>query len=435
MVDKLSETLAARSNLYSALRLGAGLLTVAAIVISQYLPDKTLKVLPSENTYHSIYWDWVEGIEPGIYWVNENADHLHCSFHPPQKFSCGYSLTFNVDHSLGLDLRDYQSVRIKLSYRGDEQRIRLFMRNYNAKTEKGDPLDVAKFMSTIIRTTDFETETLVQLSEFSVAEWWVRQFDVPRKQAAPQRDNVVTFGLDFMTPGEHDVKIEKIEFVGPWISQEAFYLSILCLWMALIIWEGISRFYYVYRESSRSKQKISELSESYRQLEMEKQQLAHMSTTDALTQVANRAGILQVVERLFANKLDASHVGFMLIDVDHFKRINDTRGHDIGDEVLRRIAQLVSGKIRQSDVFGRWGGEEFAVICEKTSEANFLSLAEKICAAVAGYDFFPSEKLCVTISIGAVIAGDSANFDAVYNRADLALYQAKHQGRNCVVMK
>ena len=424
-----------KSNLYNALRLGAGLLTVVAMVVNQYLPDKTLIVHPSEVVDHSIYWDSKEGEEPSAEWVDEKQDHWRCSFLDHHDFSCGYSLSFNPDYRKGVDLSQFSGFKIKLQYKGDAQRIRIFMRNYDSVIDRSDPLQSAKFQSTVIRISDLQTETFVKLSEFSVAEWWVRAYDVPREHAAPQRDNVITFGFDFLTAGEHEIKVEKIEFSGKWISSEIFYMSILGVWMVLIIWEGLSRFYQIYRESYRSKEQISELQASYKQLEVEKRQFEQLSTTDVLTGITNRAGIVQIVERLFSSDFDRDKIGFMMLDLDHFKRINDTRGHDVGDQILKGISKVISGCIRQSDVFGRWGGEEFVILCAQVEEASFVALAEKLRSAVHKFEFEPDKSLNVSISIGATLCGDNDNFDVTYKRADLALYEAKNKGRNCVVFK
>ena len=129
----------------------------------------------------------------------------------------------------------------------------------------------------------------------------------------------------------------------------------------------------------------------------------------------------------------------LLFDVDHFKRVNDTHGHDAGDDVLRELAARTIKSIRSVDLGVRLGGEEFLVVMPETDLANAATVAERLRTGVAR-DLFTvrssCEKLAVTISVGvaAVIAG-ADDRDRLLKRADDALYCAKSAGRNCVVVR
>lgn len=422
-----------KSNLYNALRLLASVLTVIAIVAQQYIPNRTFKIHPNANVSHSIYGLTNVDGTPTYIWLDEANDVWRCHYLSSQPYSCGYSLSFFEDYTKGMDLTDYDGFNIKIQYEGDAQRIRLFFRNYNAVYDRGDPLISSKFQSTVIRVANLQEATYVKMSEFSVGEWWIKDFDVPREHAAPERDNVITFGLDFVTPGVHKVKVEEIEFVGAWVSKETFYLGILVIWMTLIIWEGISRFYLIYMNSRKANQKIVELQSNYKQLEIEKNEFEALSTTDVLTGAMNRAGINQFLEKLFGSNYEKTQIGLLIFDIDHFKRINDKRGHDTGDRILAGVSKLIAHNTRQSDVFGRWGGEEFVLICPQTNPTSLMALAEKLRSVVSGHTFEPSDPLHVTVSIGATSVKSNETFDEVFKRADMALYNAKNGGRNCVI--
>jgi two-component system cell cycle response regulator len=131
-----------------------------------------------------------------------------------------------------------------------------------------------------------------------------------------------------------------------------------------------------------------------------------------------------------------------MIDVDHFKRINDRYGHLVGDEVLRQLAQCVDGEVRSSDVSARYGGEEFVVLLPATGIAAGRLLAERIRAAVSAETFEVgdlTEPLPITVSIGVAEFRPSSNQDdlklageRLITKADLALYEAKANGRNAV---
>lgn len=158
------------------------------------------------------------------------------------------------------------------------------------------------------------------------------------------------------------------------------------------------------------------------------------SITDPLTKLHNRAGIAQLNEGIFANQATKQGMSMMLVDIDHFKRINDRRGHDAGDEILQAVAQVVLATIRSSDHFGRWGGEEF-ILLAATHDQDSEQLAEKIRAAVENEPYGPeSAPVRITISIGVADLHPDDSFETAFKRADRALYRAKDLGRNCVVV-
>jgi diguanylate cyclase (GGDEF)-like protein len=123
-------------------------------------------------------------------------------------------------------------------------------------------------------------------------------------------------------------------------------------------------------------------------------------------------------------------IAFMMIDLDHFKQVNDTYGHLNGDAVLAELAQIISTGARESDVCARYGGEEFAMILHETTEPGARTLADRIRAKVAAATFPGGLKL--TISIGVAATDEPALFTSLIDRADQALYAAKQGGRNQV---
>ena len=122
----------------------------------------------------------------------------------------------------------------------------------------------------------------------------------------------------------------------------------------------------------------------------------------------------------------------IMIDIDHFKEVNDTYGHDIGDRVLIEVGRVLFENIRETDILGRWGGEEFLIICPHSSDADALILAEKIRYMIESQPFQSvGNKTC---SLGvAVFDLKEDDYKEVMKRSDEALYRAKNSGRNCVV--
>ena len=153
--------------------------------------------------------------------------------------------------------------------------------------------------------------------------------------------------------------------------------------------------------------------------------------TDELTKLPNRRAFAQqfLLEMQRARRHHNS-IAFLMIDLDHFKQVNDTYGHLNGDAVLAELAQILVTGARESDVCARYGGEEFALILHETTESGARVLAERIRAKVAAATFPGGLKL--TISVGVAATDDAALFTQLIDRADQALYVAKHGGRNQV---
>jgi diguanylate cyclase (GGDEF)-like protein len=170
-------------------------------------------------------------------------------------------------------------------------------------------------------------------------------------------------------------------------------------------------------------------------------QLAHdeaqrLARTDALTGLSNRRALFETAESVFAGTRRYNRpVSLVVIDLDHFKAINDRRGHAAGDEALRLVARVIGSTIRASDIAGRIGGEEFAIVLPETTAADAANLAERLRERIASHPAAHNgDAFALTASFG--VAGDSGGgvrFESLLARADAALYDAKAEGRNRVV--
>ena len=167
-------------------------------------------------------------------------------------------------------------------------------------------------------------------------------------------------------------------------------------------------------------------------LEIKNRTLSKLSHTDHLTKISNRKHIEKVLKKELkrANRYNLP-LSVLILDIDNFKNVNDTYGHNIGDKVLRTIAKSVSDSIRESDYFGRWGGEEFIIVSTETSLENALILADKIRNTIEKLDF--KEFDGVTCSIGVSQYDYSQSYENIIYCSDMALYKAKNSGKNKVV--
>jgi diguanylate cyclase (GGDEF)-like protein len=148
---------------------------------------------------------------------------------------------------------------------------------------------------------------------------------------------------------------------------------------------------------------------------------------------ANRRYFDELLAIMGPRRRDTDSLGIMMIDIDHFKRLNDRFGHARGDDVLREVASAIALTLRAEDTPVRYGGEEFAVILRRAAAAQASEAAERVRAAVAA---LPATRLGldgpVTVSVGVAIAGEEEEVSAVIGRADEALYRAKRRGRDRV---
>lgn len=164
-------------------------------------------------------------------------------------------------------------------------------------------------------------------------------------------------------------------------------------------------------------------------------QLEKEALTDSLTQVFNRRALEKISGKILdhARRHNAS-VSVLLIDLDHFKKVNDSFGHSVGDKALLRFSQLVQGQLRDSDVFARYGGEEFVAILPDGEAEDAYAVAERIRSTVDGHGFsVEARPIHLTASIGiASFPEDGAEWSSLLARADERLYEAKEGGRNVV---
>lgn len=346
---------------------------------------------------------------------------------------CGIEIRL-VEGWEGLDLSRYHKLELWLDYAGPNPTVRVFLRNFDPSYS--DPSDNT---STKYNQVEFEAGGRDQHYEFSfgdffVANWWLREKKIPPALSHPQFDNIVS--LDIQTgsghqPGLHQFHLKRIRLTGQRIETADWYLAIIVSWAAIILGFLAYRVLALSAEVRERRTREQELLEVNRLLDCRSQELERLSKTDALTGAFNRQGIEEAIGNGLSEwRRDGKPLSVVMMDIDHFKAINDTYGHALGDAVLSRISQLVKEHIRDTDLFARWGGEEFVLVCRNTRINYAAHIAEKLRRLIAGHPF--PEVGQVTASFGVASLRDKAGIDELFKAADEALYQAKKQGRNRV---
>jgi len=194
--------------------------------------------------------------------------------------------------------------------------------------------------------------------------------------------------------------------------------------------------YPIMSRGLRERGKLQKMTESKmtESLSVRSQSLEHAAVTDGLTGMYNRRYFDDALSEYLSafGRIDKP-IGMVILDLDHFKIVNDTHGHDVGDEVLRQVADCLQIFTRYHDVVARLGGEEFAILSPNITERQLFNLSDRICQAVADLKVQTGNvTLKVTVSAGLAIWNGAESGEELYRRADKQLYEAKRQGRNRV---
>lgn len=402
--------------------------SLACIVAVDHLPERRTVIYPAPNLSAHYF---TEPSSTGVAsWINEEKRHFQCDMHSREGYShCGINISLkNGDKNF--DLSEYDAIYLKASLNSPEKWLRLFtfswLNEYSTNNE-----DATQTAQALVHATDLEQGVTIDLRQINIPDWWIQRFnDAPTNYTYPHFSETTAIGLLLGAPmelGHHEVQLEEIIFIGKLITTEELYPILLAAWLAAFLLSVLLHFITIQKRLAQERltsQTLSQESEKYKKLSM----------TDPLTGVLNRNGLEAALSDAYKDLQENEQVTLLVLDLDHFKKINDECGHDIGDLVLKRIAKTLQNNIRQSDYLARWGGEEFIIAVRNTKATGALILAETLRQRIAALDFAIDPSLKVTISIGISTFSANDEFEQAFKCADDALYQAKHKGRNCAVL-
>lgn len=215
---------------------------------------------------------------------------------------------------------------------------------------------------------------------------------------------------------------QKVDYTLFWRSTIIFITIVLI---------GIYWMYTLKKEKKRTELLLTKLEFAKDQLKDKNKELKRIAITDKLTRLYNRVKLDEALLKEIQRAKRYKHpFGLIIVDIDDFKIINDTYGHQVGDKVLIELAKILLKDTRQIDLCGRWGGEEFMIICPETNEEGTYKLATILKDKIQSHKFKDIGQ--VTASFGVAQFNQKDSFDSVILKADKALYNAKRDGKNCV---
>jgi diguanylate cyclase (GGDEF)-like protein len=344
-----------------------------------------------------------------------------------------FALTDGID---GVDLSAFDTVSVDFSYTSPRpHQVRMSLRNYEPGLST--PTD---YMSQKIIEAQFAAPAN-GVVEFPVkvmraAPWWIEARKVPMLQSDMRIDNVTSIDLAIGaadSPGHHRLVLRALKFHGKLISQNHLLMLLMAIWIAAALgWLTYTMRHYR-AQLRKSTNRVALLSQINNALELEANELAGQAYTDSLTGALNREGLRDALINKWQPPPGPNNaLAVVFVDVDHFKNVNDTHGHTVGDEVLRAFATAVRSEIRSTDKLVRWGGEEFLIVCPGSGPNEAHALAAKL-REVIHFHIWPC-GLRLTASFGVTGLQHGEEIGDAIKRADEALYRAKSSGRNCVHM-
>lgn len=333
----------------------------------------------------------------------------------------------------GKDLSHYDSIFVWVKPRG-EGSVRLYMRGYDSAIYRDGDETSLKFNEIEFFPLNETYPAVFVPQEFRVAGWWVAQNEVDVHKARVDLSNIPLIEIQTGTNaplGYGTLEIRGLCFKGKKIAKEDLTTGIVGVWFVTFFMILVIRFFDYSRERAAAKKKREELEKNLKALEIEKTEYEKSSKEDPLTGCLNRAGFSSILMREQENLVkNDSPVSFVILDIDHFKHINDQYGHSAGDEVLVNLCKLIQSKIRNTDALVRWGGEEFVILCSDTPIQNAQFLAEKLRMAIENTQLIKQQQVTCSFGIAEMVAGEDPK--RLFERADKALYASKENGRNRV---
>lgn len=337
----------------------------------------------------------------------------------------------------GLDLSDFDTLDLTMSAHSatTEVPVRVFIRNFNPHYSREGDEGSLKVHEIAFTPSHYPGGLAFPLARIAVASWWVDEHPLPLELSGQELTHAISLAVATagkVEPGLQTISIERIELRGKWVSAGTLGLGLVGMWggtmLVCLVLDSLAARRRL-RHSTALQASLHKLNAT---LQSQAESLAQQARHDALSGALNRHGLTEALlgqTRQSDTKLLPAALIFF--DIDHFKRVNDSLGHAVGDQVIRGLAELVRQHVQRNDLLTRWGGEEFVLLCQNTPVAEAARVAERLRQAMDTATW--PHGLKISCSFGVAEWRRGQELDAAIARADAAMYQAKRAGRDRVV--
>jgi len=340
-------------------------------------------------------------------------------------------LTFSYLDGAGTINLDWVSqFRLKAYIEGKHScYFRLYLKNRITEINDTNDITSRQCNEFAFKLSDEPQTVVIDRERFHVPTWWAERYATNFSHSIPAFDQVSAIEIftgDNVRTDSLRLVVEEIEVSGHWVPPIVLYRALLASWLILGFGVVLQRTLELRKRIRQGKERETRLRLINVSLESQASMLNKMAHRDALTGLLNRLG-LRKNPRLLPESLEASNpVSLIIFDIDLFKMINDSHGHNFGDQVLSDIGSVLLEAAKPGELVARWGGEEFLMVCFEKTELMSCGYAESLRTLI-------ETEVGVTCSFGVCeINEDETLLDAL-DRADRAMYHAKYSGRNQVV--
>ncbi|WP_027328319.1 GGDEF domain-containing protein [Marinimicrobium agarilyticum] len=411
------------------------LVSVAVLLMPKDYLRTSFTIDPTE--YPAILVDDAySGGSSDVFWVDKDAQRWRCEMDEVSSSPyCSIQIDVTDASNQGIDLSQFDTMTVWADYEGSATHLRIYLRNRHPNYYDPNNSITTKYNAVEVMADDLSSGLSVDMKQdFSVASWWLVAGGIPLVFSRPEFNEVSIVEVQTgssVESGMHEIQLEKITWSGYVVEPTVLYQGVITTWTLLIVGMLIYRLLSMRSELGRQKKHQQELLAINRSLNLKSRRYEDMAKTDGLTGLSNRVGIRNILHRGMIDWRDrGADFSFIIIDLDNFKSINDTFGHDVGDKILKEASRVMLSRVRRTDALARWGGEEFVLVCPETTLDQALLVAENLRAELeASLEY---RGTSITASFGVAAMSDT-DLDQLFKKADNALYRAKAQGRNRVV--
>jgi diguanylate cyclase (GGDEF)-like protein len=410
-------------------------ISVVLIIWQYWGMNQTVDIYPAPDAIISAGGDIINGGHSESTLVDtDDAAKLHCQIIPSNTFAfCTLNISIATNSSNGIDLSQFDHLSLWLEHQSSSQdTLLIYLVNREVNRSLSNVIHNKSNMQVILPSSTSSLYRL-PLSNFSVPSWWILQNKATGTKAQSNLSNVTS--LSIATGDSHlkrsvDITLYKAQLSGKWLSSHVLYLALLICWITMIFMLASYRLYQLNTNINLKHKQTEELTEINHLLRIEKDKFETLAKTDLLTGIANRAGTRDILQKLQNSPDDTCSL--IMFDIDHFKKINDSYGHKVGDEALCNLAQLIKKTIRETDHFARWGGEEFLILCPNATSKSAMTIANNLRIKVSEADLIPQQTITCSFGVAESKMKGQHSITALFEGADLAMYNAKKHGRNRV---